>query len=177
MYVNILCSLEPCLGIITACLPILQPALARIFGGNPLEWTGRSLTTTPTAVPSAKTSTTLWSPKWPPKMNIAGELSLKWPSSDRTKSSATNPTWPRTNEKRIVRFKDVDWGDYFPQTVNTVPMSTFHVSRTRSSAEAAIPLDNLIEDDREVSPRSCRASRVWDSRAGELTSVSSQYWD
>lgn len=35
-------ELEPCLGIVNACLPVLQPALAEILTFNVLTWTTKS---------------------------------------------------------------------------------------------------------------------------------------
>ena len=40
--------LEPCLGIMSACLPILPPLIARIFKGSKLTWLRRPSTTSPT---------------------------------------------------------------------------------------------------------------------------------
>ena len=34
-------SLEPCLGIVMACLPILQPTVAKVFGDGTLAWARR----------------------------------------------------------------------------------------------------------------------------------------
>ena len=198
MYANILCSLEPCCGIITACIPILQPALAKIFGANPLEWTRHSTTLTPIAVPSAKTSTTLWSPRWPTKMtipsaktsttlwspkwppivNVAGETSLQWPSGQRPKSPAINIAWPESNERRTVRFKDVDWSDYFAPRVENIPMSTYHIPGTRRHDRA---ISHEVNDpqagDEAVSPCSNNVLRPWKKEDDHKTSASAQGWD
>lgn len=177
IHANILCSLEPCLGIFTACLPVLQPALAKIIGGCPLEWTRRSMT----SARSITTSTTLCYPKWPSKTTTSNST---WPQSRatvRTKSSATNATWPRTNERRAVRFKDVEWGDYLParsQRVNTIPMSTFHCAGAERSRDLAVELVRLeAARDEAVSPLTQVVARTEETHQRNESSVSTQYWD
>lgn len=169
---NILSCLEPCLGIINACLPVLQPALAKTFGSSAFEWTRRS----PMSVSSAKTTTSLWS-RWPSRMNTAGERWPQRPSCQRTKSSATNKTWPMSNERRVVRFKDVEWGDYFPRRVNTVPMSIYHHPGAECMRGEASDFDDWEGSDGRVSPCNTKATSEVHKSVDSTVSCHSQYWD
>ena len=170
---NIWCNLEPCLGIMSACLPILQPTLAKMLGGNPMEWTRKSISSSR----SNKTGTIPSSSMGCAKTDNASETWPPLPLPNRTQSSTTNKTWPMTNERRVVRFKDVEWGDYFPRRVNTVPMSVFHfpgAERRHVSADGVGGLE-IIDD--SVSPRCKRVSPVWERVSSEDSGDSSQYWD
>ncbi len=170
---NIWSTLEPCLGIISACLPVLQPALARVLGGNPLEWTRRSMS----SCQSTKASTSIWSPSCCGKTDAASDTWPPLPPANRTQSSNTNKTWPMSNERRVVRFKDVEWGDYFPKRVNTVPMSVFHypgADRRRASIDG---LNNVEDSDGSISPCSVRATTDEERYRSEDSGDSSQYWD
>ena len=170
---NIWCNLEPCLGIISACLPVLQPTLARLIGGNPLEWTRKSISSSR----SIKTSTSIWSPMCCAKADAASETWQPLPPPNRTQSSTTNKTWPMTNERRVVRFKDVEWGDYFPRRVNTVPMSVFHYPGAERRHVSADGLCGQEDTEGSVSPRCTRVSPVWERVSSEDSGDSSQYWD
>lgn len=165
--------LEPCLGIITACLPVLQPALARVLRGNPLEWTRKSTS----SIRSAKTSTSIWSPSCCAKTDTASGTWPPLPPANRTQSSNTNQTWPLSNERRVVRFKDVEWGDYFPRRVNTVPMSVFHCPGAERRQATADGLNHLDDIDGAVSPCSMRVTTTWGRYSSEESGDSTQYWD
>lgn len=186
---NIWSILEPCLGIVNACLPVLQPALAKTFGISALDWSHRSTLT----ASSVKTATSLWCHQ-PSRISAAGETDLQWPRfSMQTKSSATANTWPQWHhkakscasantfpgrgERRVVRFKDVEWGDYFPRRVNTVPMSNFHCPGARSYSAVAAKLHELEDREGAISP--CNTDNVvcWESHSMEDSGDSSQYWD
>lgn len=186
---NIWSSLEPCLGIVNACLPVLQPALAKTFGISALDWTHRSTMT----VSSTKTTTSPWS-HWPSKINTAGDTNMQWPRlSIQTKSSATANTWPQWHhkpkscasantfpgrgERRVVRFKDVEWGDYFPRRVNTVPMSNFHCPGARSYSAVATELHELEDRDGAISPCNIDNIACEESQSREDSGDFSQYWD
>lgn len=186
---NIWSTLEPCLGIVNACLPILQPALARTVGLSNFEWTHRSALT----ISSIKTTASPRS-RWHSRINTAGDANPQWPRiSIQTKSSATANTWPQWHhkakscasantfpgrgERKVVRFKDVEWGDYFPRRVNTVPMSNFHCPGARSYSEVAAEIREMEDRDGAVSP--CTFVEMA-SRATHDTEESgdpSQYWD
>lgn len=191
---NIWSSLEPCLGIVNACLPVLQPALAKTFGFDALEWTQRPKLTTS----SAKAPASPWS-FWSSMVNTAGEKTLQWTrTSIQTKSSATANTWPQWHhkakscgsantfpgrgERRVVRFKDVEWGDYFPRRVNTVPMSTFHCQGAQSHRAVMAELRELEDREGAVSPCNIdgivpRETHSRESHSREISGDSSQYWD
>ena len=173
VYASIWSILEPCLGIISACLPVLQPALARVVGGSPLEWTRRSMTSTR----SAKTSTSIWTPSCCAKTDAASETWPPLPQPNRTQSSNTNKTWPMANERRVVRFKDVEWGDYFPKPAKALPMSVFHcpgADRRCLSADGRIQVG---DDDGSISPGTARTTIDWARYTSEDSGDSSQYWD
>ena len=80
----------------------------------------------------------------------------------------------------MVRFKDVEWGDYFPRRVNTVPMSSFHCHGAQSYSAVAAELHGLEDRDGAVSPCNIddMATRETYSREDSGDSGdSSQYWD
>lgn len=186
---NIWSSLEPCLGIVTACLPVLQPALVKTFGISVFKWSHRSALTTS----SAKTTTSPWS--WgPTRLNEVGNAKLQWPRfSMQTKSSATANTWPQWHhkakscasaytfpgrgERKVVRFRDVEWGDYFPRRVNTVPMRNFHCPGAQSYSAVATELYDLEEREGGISPCNTGHMGYGESHSREELGDSSQYWD
>ena len=173
LWLNMCSIIEPCLGIVSACLPVLQPALAKVLGGNPLEWTRRSMS----SCPSAKTSTTLWSSTCCVKTDVTNEPWPPVPAIKRPQSSCTNKTWPVNNERRVVRFKDVEWGDYFPRRVNTVPMSVFHCHGAERRLRSADGMDVLMENDRSISPCNTKALDDEPRYPSEDSGESSQYWE
>ena len=165
--------MEPTLGIITACLPVLQPGLAKALGGNPLEWTRRSMS----SIRSNKTNTSIWSTVCCIKTDVASEIWPALPAINRAQSSSTNQTWPMTNERRVVRFKDVEWGDYFPKRVNTIPMSVFHCAGTERRCFSDSGLRQSEVSDGSISPCSMRITTTWERYTSEDSGDSSQYWD
>ncbi|KAL6716937.1 hypothetical protein ACLMJK_004849 [Lecanora helva] len=173
MILTSICSiLEPCLGIISACLPVLQPALARILGGSPLEWTRKSMSSR-----STKTSTSVWTPSCCAKTDMTSDTWPPLPPPNRTQLAVTNKTWPTTNERRIVRFKDVEWGDYFPKRVNAVPMSVFHCPGAERRCLSSDGRVNQEHEDGDISPGTVRNSFDWTNHTRENSGDSSQYWD
>lgn len=81
------------------------------------------------------------------------------------------------NERRVVRFKDVEWGDYFPKRVNTVPMSVFHFPRAERSCMSADGPVNLGESAGSISLGTMTAATIWGKYTSEDSGDYSQYWD
>ena len=168
-------NLEPCLGIISACLPVHQPALARILGGNPLEWTRWSVSTNRSVKHCSGTGR--WSSICCAKTDISSKTWPPLPPAHRTQSSKTNQTWPISNERRVVRFKDVEWGDYFPRRANTIPMSIFHCPGAERRYTSSEGPDHMDDNNSPISPCSIRYTATWGTYFSEYSGDSSQYWD
>ena len=171
-------ALEPCLGIISGCLPVLQPALAKLLGENPFEWTRKSMS----SLPSCKTSTVISFPSCCAKTDTGSQVWPTLPAANRTQSCNTNKTWPQSNERRVVRFKDVDWGDYFPQRVNTIPMSRFYYPGVQRRLAPSGGKSRPYRSDGSISPRSVRNTPTWERHSNEHSPSedsgdSSQYWE
>ena len=105
--------LEPCLGIVNACLPVLQPALAKVFSSKAFAWTRRST-----------------------RMSTAKDT---WPGSSKARVLHSNDAdpkgfYPISDDDYLLKDNPVGTHNHAGASVISEPASKFELKPGRDTA-------------------------------------------